>query len=76
MSDGISEDFIIRTRSLLWREVARQGGSKELARAHVNLPPEAVKALELDSKGGMRRFYYEKQFKNVILTSIFRYSSP
>jgi hypothetical protein len=37
MSDGTSGDFIIRTRNVLWREVAREGGSKELARAYVNL---------------------------------------
>jgi hypothetical protein len=43
MSDGTSGDFIIRTRNVLWREVAREGGSKELARAHVNLPAEVVK---------------------------------
>ena len=70
MSDGISEDFIIRTRSLLWREVARQGGSKELARAHVNLPPEAVKALDLDSKRGMVAFIMRNNSKSVILTNM------
>jgi hypothetical protein len=46
MSDGTSGDFIIRTRNVLWREVAREGGSKELARAHVNLPAKWFKALD------------------------------
>ena len=68
---GDDGDFIVRTRSVLWREVARSGGSKELARAHVNLPSEAVKALELESKGDTIAFIIRKNSKNVTLTNSF-----
>jgi hypothetical protein len=64
-------DFVVRTRSVLWRAVARVGGSKELARAHVNLPAEAVKALELDSKGDTVAFIVRTGSNNVILTNLF-----
>jgi hypothetical protein len=64
-------DFIVRTRNVLWREVARSGGLKELARAHVNLPVEAVKALELESKGDTIAFIIRKDSKNVTLTNFF-----
>ncbi len=64
-------DFVVRTRSILWREVARVGGTKELARAHVNLPAEAVKALELDSKGDTVAFIIRTGSNNVILTNLF-----
>jgi hypothetical protein len=64
-------DFIVRTRNVLWREVARTGGLKELARAHVNLPGEAVKALELESKGDTIAFIIRKNSKNVTLTNSF-----
>jgi hypothetical protein len=69
MSNGTSGDFIIRTRNILWREVAREGGSKELARAHVNLPAEVVKALELESKGDTVAFIIRGGSHNVILTN-------
>jgi hypothetical protein len=64
-------DFIVRTRNILWREVARGGGSKELARAHVNLPVEAVRALELGSKGDTIAFIIRNNSKNVTLTNSF-----
>jgi hypothetical protein len=68
---GEAGDFIARSRNVLWREVARSGGSRELARAHVNLPVEAVKALELDSKGDTIAFIIRKDSKNVTLTNFF-----
>jgi hypothetical protein len=68
---GQDGDFIVRTRNVLWREVARSGGTRELARAHVNLPSEAVKALELESKGDTIAFIIRKNSKNVTLTNSF-----
>jgi len=70
LSHDETGDFIIRTRNVLWREVARVGRPKELARAHVNLPSEAVTALELESKGDVIAFILRKGSKNVILTNL------
>lgn len=67
---GDDGDFIVRTRKVLWREVARSGGLKEVARAHVNLPSEAVKALELESKGDIVAFNVRKN-KDLTMTTSF-----
>jgi len=70
-SSDLKGDYRVITRNILWREVARRGSSKELARAHVNLPGDAVKALELGRKGDTVAFIIRKNSKNVILTNSF-----
>lgn len=65
-------DFSVITRNILWREVTRGGGgNKELARAHVNLPGDVVKTLELGSKGDTVAFILRKGSKNVTITNSF-----
>jgi hypothetical protein len=68
---GGTDDYKVITRNILWREVVRGGGNKELARAHVNLPYDAVRALELGSKGDTVAFIIRKNSKNVVLTNCF-----
>jgi hypothetical protein len=69
-------DFSVITRNILWREVTRRGAAgdkenKELARAHVNLPGDVVRTLELGSKGDTVAFILRKGSKNVVLTNSF-----
>src|SRR6187455_2132498 len=65
-------DFSVITRNILWREVTRgRGGNKELARAHVNLPGDVVRTLELGSKGDTVAFILRKGSKNVTITNSF-----
>jgi hypothetical protein len=62
-------EFIVRTRNILWREVIR--GREGSNKAHVNLPGDVVRTLELGSKGDTVAFILRKGSKNVVLTNSF-----
>ena len=57
------EKLIIRIRSVLCREVEREGNPKGLGRAAVNLPGEVIDILELQDTGEKENIPFYKSKK-------------